>query len=126
MCLASHIPTNFTCRRAAIEDKAEEFISNPDYAKYNIYYQHTGSVDDALGETITADIFLIPIVVVLIFALSTALLTRRNLVESKGSLAIWGSLLILLALATAYGLGAYLGIPLNLLSQVKCCLVWHT
>ena len=101
----------------------EEIIERSELASYNIYYQHASSIDDAFNDTIYADLVLIPIVIVLIFALSTALLSRRNLLQSKGSLAIWGCLLILLAMATSYGLGAYFGIPLTVLSQVSAALL---
>lgn len=75
-------------------------------------------MDDALNNTITNDLYLIPIVIVLILVLSTLALSRLNLVKSRGTLALLGVLLIILALLSSYGLGFLFGIPLTVLSQV--------
>lgn len=71
-----------------------------------------------MGETITGDIVLIPIVIVLIVTLSVAVLSKWPLRESNGTLALYGTVLVILALASGYGIAAYVAVPITVLSQI--------
>lgn len=91
----------------------------PESSNLIAYPQAGRSLDDEIAAAVGGDISLVASGITLMFVFSYFVITRRaNIVASRFAVTWSGVLAIVLSIASAYGLLAYIGVPFTSLAQV--------